>query len=933
MALKPWHTVVTPREDLREQRPLDAAEFAVHLDQVREGTAPAVYQQPREFFERTFLTNNLAALAAETARRLSGIQTETSAVFNLATQFGGGKTHALTLLYHLAARGAGRDTPWPGVDTILARAGVRNVPRSAVAVFVGTEFDSLQGRGGADGAPVRMTPWGEIAFQLGGAEGFARVAEHDRQGIAPGGDVIRKFLPTDRPCLILMDELLNYVSRFRKSGLSSQLYDFLLNLSETARGLNNTVLAVSIPSSELEMTPEDHTDYERFKKLLDRLGKPYLLSSETETSEIIRRRLFEWDTRAIGQNGRVSLPREARATCDEYARWVIEHRHQLPQWFPIDRAAEAFAATYPFHPSVISVFERKWQALPRFQRTRGVLRMLALWVAHAYSENYRRAHRDPLIGLGSAPLDDTQFRPVIFEQLGESRLEPVITTDITGRPDSHATRLDDEATEVLRKARLHRKVATSIFFESHGGAARKTYATVPEVRLAVAEPELDIGNVETALDALTAACYYLTVEGNQYRFGLSPNLNALLADRRATIQMQAIEERVRQEVEQVFKSGAGIERVYFPSRSNDIPDRAALTLAVLAPDIADDASSVQARIEAMTREYGASSRQYKNALIWCVPESVASLNEEARKLLAWESIASDDQLFTGDDADTRKRQLDESRRRAERDLQASIWRSYRRLTLLGKDNQLKTLDLGQMNGSGGAMVTQILLQLQQRDELTQTVGPAFLVRNWPPAFTEWSTRGVRDAFYASPRFPRLQRADILKDTIAKGVGEGVLAYVGKTPSGEYEPFYFRQSLSPAEVDITDEMYVITGEAATAYLAQRAAPREQDEQVPPGPLPPAEEPPDGPVFMYPPITKRREEVGDAHTGTLRWSGGMPPQKWASFYAKVLTGLVNAGELRLTVSVVATPDSGLSPQRVEAIKAALRELGLSDDIIVS
>ena len=293
--LKPWYKVFTPREDLREGKPLDAAEFAVHLDQVREGRANEDYQNPVRFFERTFLTKNLHQMAAEVIRRLSGEVTETSAIFNMATQFGGGKTHALTLLYHLASHGS-KANKWPGVSTILDKAGVLEVPEAATAAFVGTEFDSIHGRGGDDGTPNRKTPWGEIAFQLSGEEGLNIVAEHENQQVAPGGEVIRKFIPKDRACIILMDELLNYISRNRKSGLGTQIYNFIQNLSEEARGSKRVVLVVSIPASELEMTAEDRSDYERFKKLLDRLGKAVIMSSESESSEIIRSRLFVWDT-------------------------------------------------------------------------------------------------------------------------------------------------------------------------------------------------------------------------------------------------------------------------------------------------------------------------------------------------------------------------------------------------------------------------------------------------------------------------------------------------------------------------------------------------------------------------------------------------------------------------------------------------------------
>lgn len=222
-ALKPWYKVVTPREDLREGKPLDASEFAVHLDQVRDKRAPIDYQKPERFFERTYLTQNLLALSAEVVRRLSGIQTETSAVFNFFTQFGGGKTHFLTLLYHLGQHGPGADG-WAGVPRILDRAAIRSVPQAATAVFVGTEFDSISGRGGNDGTPLRKTPWGEIAYQLAGKEGLAVLAEHEKQMTAPANDVIRQFLPKNKSCLILIDELMNYVT-FTAKGLDQHQRD------------------------------------------------------------------------------------------------------------------------------------------------------------------------------------------------------------------------------------------------------------------------------------------------------------------------------------------------------------------------------------------------------------------------------------------------------------------------------------------------------------------------------------------------------------------------------------------------------------------------------------------------------------------------------------------------------------------------------------
>ena len=979
MTIKPWYKIVTPREDLREGRPLDAAEFAVHLDHVRDGRATDDYQDPKRFFDSTYLTKNLTILAAETLRRLSGETTETSAVFNMATQFGGGKTHALTLLYHLAKGGESTHS-WSGVSKLMSEAGIAAVPSAATAVFVGTEFDSIRGRGGDDGTPLRMTPWGEIAFQIGGAKAFAIVERHDQERVAPAGDVIRRFLPEDRPALILMDELMNYVSRNRKSGLSTQLYDFVQNLSETTRGQRNVVLVVSIPASELEMTADDQSDYSRFKKLLDRLGKPVVMSAEAETAEIIRRRLFEWDTRAVSKDGRVILAKDAVNTCNEFADFLLDNRQLIPEWFPVDDARKQFAATYPFHPALLSVFERKWQSLPRFQQTRGILRLLAHWVSDAYQSGFKGAHRDGLIGLGTAPLENSLFRRAIFEQLGEDRLEGAITTDITGKPDSFALRLDAEAIDAIKKARLHRKVATTVFFESSGGQQQKD-ASLPEIRLATAEPGLDIGNVETALEELSTQCYFLTTHGSRYKFALTPNLNKLLADRRASIKTDHIDSRVREEIQNVFAQQNGVARIYFPERSNQVSDRPAITIVVLAPDRAIADSETIKFIEEVTRQYGSSGRTYKSALIWSVTDSAAPIMEAARSLLAWEDIDAED---AGRLDDSLSHQLAESKNKAERDLREAVWRSYKNIALLGRDNKIRTVDLGLVHSSAAqSMVGMILTRLRQDDEAVDGVNPAFLVRNWPPALTEWSTRAVRDAFFASPKFPRLLVIEKLKETIERGVANGILAYVGKSSSGKYDPFFFETDLDLEDIEFSDDMFIVTAEQAKRNLEpphlkyieiQPNHPRlaigesvaltangidQYGHEYPlaeiiwtatgggvdaDGVFHAAEEPGEYTVTatvgdvestIRPRITEIRlppGEKGDpgAEVGAIRWSGEVPAQKWMHFYSKVLARFVNKGDLKLQVHFEATPESGSVQQQATEARSALRELGLEDDV---
>jgi len=962
MALKPWYTVVTPRGDLREGRPLDAAEFAVHLDKVRDGSAGPDYDDPRRFLERTYLTQTLLTLGSETIRRLSGEVTETSASFNMMTQFGGGKTHALALLYHLARHGPAAAS-WPGVSDLLSRARVATVPTAATAVFVGTEFDSLTGRGGGDGTPLRYTPWGEIAFQLGqassrgGAANFAFVAEHDAQRTAPAGDVIRQFIPDDRPALIVMDELMNYISRNRRSGLGEQFFHFMQNLTETARGLRNVVVAISLPASELEMTPEDFSDLNRFSKVLDRLSKAIMMASDSETAEIIRRRLFEWDATAINAGGRVLLPREAIATCDAYTTWAQAHRMQLPGEFPVDNARDLFAASYPFHPALLSVFERKWRTLPRFQQTRGVLRMLALWVAHVFSSGYVKNSRDPLIDLGSAPLDDSLFRAAAFEQLGDERLEGPVTTDIIGRKDSHAVRLDSEAAEDIKKARLHRRVATTIFFESNGGQAQ-TYATLPEIRLAVGAPDINLAQVETALDALVppnGECYYLDTNRNRYWFSTKPNLTKLLADRKASVPRPQIEQRVQDEIEKVFVKIDGVERSFFPTTSNQINNVPAITLVVMSPDQRPEEAATINRIETFIRDYGSGSRTYKSALIFVLAASDTALHEEARKVLAWEAIGDERDDLALDD--TQKRQIDNSTASARRDLREAVWRAYHHIALLDTNNTLQVRDLGLVHSSSASSLTQFIVnQLKLSDDIQDTLSPRFLLRNWP-AMPEWSIKSVRDACFASPKFPRLLNSNGIKETIARGVSDGMLGYVGKASNDTYEPFLFNQPLTAVQVELSDDTFVITRETAERYLEQRAAASAQATS--PHVTPITQPFPDDEVSS--PSTNALGDSGASQTTpgsdtspstlaptpssaatttttpvarpTVRkaaWRGEITRQKWTTFYTKVLSQFAQVDGVTISVRVEIAPNAGILLHQIEEMKTGLRDLGLNDSV---
>ena len=977
--LKPWYDVVELREDLRDNRPLDASEFAIHLDQIRDNRAHKDYTDPRRFFDRTYVTGSLLDLSSQVVRRLSGIQLETSAAFNMATQFGGGKkSHSLTALYHLGKNGE-RAKSWAGVSRILDRAGVATVPEAAVAVFMGKDFDSLQGRGGGD-EPLRRTPWGEIAWQLGGAKSFAVLEQHEREFIEPKGDAIRAMLPKDRPVLILMDEIISYVSTYRSKGYGNRLYNFLDCLGETARGEKNVAVVVSIPASELEYTAADVADEQRFQKMLDRLGKAIMMSADTEMAEIIRRRLFEWH----------GMPDDGLRTAAAYAEWAVEHAQELTG-FDADNARERFLAAYPFHPSVLSVFERKWASLPSFQRTRGVLRLLALWVAHNHQDEHRKATREPLITLGLAPLDNPTFRAALFKQLGNDGLEIPVSTDIIGKSNAHALRLDKEADDPVRKAQLHRKVATTIFFESNGGMSQaKAEATVPEIKTGVFGPETNTADLDNLLEGLATTCYYLNWERNRYRFGLSPNLNQILVSRRGAVQPKAIDERIRQQTQKLFDKHTAdasrhVDRKYWPTRSNDVPNRPMLTLVVLGLESPAADRKTLDLMESVVRDCGASGRTFKSALIFAVPDTGDSVRDAARNLLAWEDIDDDD--------DTKKR-VDEGQLKllqrnlnnARRDLDEALFRTYRYVYLLGKDNKLRPVDLGQItSSSAGSIVELILRELERSDEITSGVGPGKLIKYWPGALVEWPTRAVRDAFYSSPQLSRLLNPEAIKRTIADGVTQGLLGYARKDAAGRLKLERFKESLLDTEVEVSDDLFVLKAEDAQKLLepprlasllirpeqvALRAGEQAAfscsalDQYGHPLPAPAVAwsvsggsitgagvytAGPTGGLHTVRAEAGGHEAIAEVRIRTaeprpagdkeeeekpgkrsLRWRGLVPPQQWTNFYLKVLRRFATSQGLKLEVSFEVQVDRELAQGLADETRSGLKELGLDDGV---
>ena len=382
--------------------------------------------------------------------------------------------------------------------------------------------------------------------------------------------------------MILCDEVLNFVSRHRDR--AEPFRDFLANLVRTLTGTTGSAAMVSLPQSKPEMSDWDLRWQDIIVKEVNRVAKNLIANDETEISEVVRRRLFE----DLGSE------RIRKNVAKAFADWCFERRAQLPsEWTAVDTATtdakareylqKRFEACYPFHPATLSVFQRKWQALPHYQQTRGTLAMLAQWVSLAFREGFQRARREPLITLGSAPLEAQDFRGVVLGQLGEPRLLPAIETDISG-DQSHAKALDADTKGPLRD--IHRRVGTTILFESSGGQVDKL-AHLPELRFALGEPEIDTTSIDSAAIALEGKAFFIRKVGSDgFQVRYQPTLKKVVNDRKASLDEDTeIKPEMKKLVREEFQKGATIPLIAFPDDSTAIPDSTKLTLLVMDPDL------------------------------------------------------------------------------------------------------------------------------------------------------------------------------------------------------------------------------------------------------------------------------------------------------------------------------------------------------------
>jgi len=919
--MEPWYKIATPRKEVREGRSFNPDEFAIALEQVVAGTAPEDYRDPEQFFARTCFTRALREHAGMVLRRLSGRTDNTSPVLTLITQFGGGKTHTLTTLYHLAKNGDAV-AAHNGVTDLVREAGVGSVPKAKVAVFVGNAWDPQ---------PGRETPWIDIARQLAGDKGVEALGPAAKT-TPPGTDAIaRVFQAAGAPVLLLFDEVLNYLNRHR--GSAESFHAFIQNLTVATTGTTHGAAVISLPRSQVEMTASDQEWQDRISKVVRRVAKDLIANDETEISEVVRRRLFQdLGSEKIRKN-----------VAKAYGDWCFERRAQLPpEWTAVDSAAteakareflqRRFEACYPFHPATLSVFQRKWQALPQYQQTRGTLAMLAQWISIAAQEAFRKARTEPLITLGSAPLDEPGFRSVVLGQLGESRLIAAIDTDIAGE-QAHSKALDADTKGQLRD--IHRRVGTAILFESSGGQTDKV-AHLPELRFALGEPELDTTSIDNAALALEGRSYFIRKTGTDgFRIGYQPTMKKVVSDRRASLDEETeVKPALRKLVEEEFRRGASISVVAFPGDGAEIPDTPRLTLVVADPEVEwSGGGSLRAQLAEWTRQRGKSPRLYPGALVWCIKKPGRDLRDKVELALAWKRVAREVAEGTlGGEFDRNDRaELQSKLKDAEGAAKDEVWGDYRFAVVADgqEPDGLKVVDLGAGHSSSGeTLCGRVIGALKSEALLNESVGAGYVERNWPPALKEsaaWPLASLRQSFLNGSLTRLVDPDAILKSKIVEFVSRGDFGLAsGRKPDGSYERVWFGELVAPDEVAFDAGVFLLRKDSAKALKTG----------APPEPLPgPSPQPgPEPTIAPGPSPAPEPKPAPGATTKTLRLVGTVPPEVWNRLGTKLLPKLRAGSDLRIGLEFTVTVKADTAGSLVAEIQQILQELGLGEAVRV-
>ena len=826
MTTKPWREIAKPHKDVLEGS-FQQSEFAADLTEVISGTASEEYRDAEKFFARTFITEGMQLLLTSVAKRLAGRGGDP--VIQLQTAFGGGKTHTMLAVYHLAGRKT-KLNKLTGIPSILKEVGIKDLPQANVAVLDGNNLSPSQPL--RHGEITVNTLWGELAWQLLGKAGYDKVAAADRDGTSPGKDALKELLGEAAPCVVLMDELVAFIRQFGageqyQAGTFDTNMSFIQALTEAMKAEPRAILLASLPESDLEVGGDVGqralATLEKFFGRVESVWKPVALE---EAFEIVRRRLFE----------KVGDKKQMDSVCKSF----MDLYTSSPDLFPPDTQTTKYQnrirGSYPIHPEIFDRLYEDWSTLDKFQKTRGVLQYMAIVIHRLWnSEN-----SDALIMPGSIPLDDVETKNKSIHYLPQG-WEPVIDSEIDG-PRSTPSDIDGLDLR-FGGVQAARRAARTIFLGSAPSTSGQTIRGIAmdRILLGTVQPQQSVAVFQDVLGRLRDTLHHLYSENDRYWFDVTPNLRREMESRKQKIEdAEELLPLVKKEVSRVLGSKHFFAGVHVFTPSSDVPDEYGTgpRLVVLPPSAAYSPAADNLAFQAaneILRQRGDQPRQKQNRLIFLSGDQdvISRLLDQSRTLLAWMSIFED---FKADRMVYQSNQMAEVKRAIDgvgKTVGQLVRDAYKWLLspieeFVDKKPSFKW-EVVAVSPSAPNLIQEIEHKLYEEE---------WLISNWSPIhlrnlLSDWYFKDSQNEVNPQKLYqdtcrylylPRLASDRVLKDAISSGLeSEDFFGFARGKEGEKYLGFAFGQTTL---VTMDDSELLIERDTAKEYAARL----EKDRQV-------------------------------------------------------------------------------------------------------
>ena len=918
--LPAWFNVVVPQSDIRDGV-LDESIFAANIEEVASGTAPVVYQDIRYFFECTYVTEGIKELIRRVVQALNGQESQ-NRVISLQTGFGGGKTHSLISLYHVVKD----SSTFKRLDTASSILEPQDMPQfdhARVAVFTQNTVSVVDGHKVSDDI-ITHTLWGELVWQLGGREGYERVRNADIQMVAPTAQDIKPIIEGASPALILIDELADYCNRASgkvvgSGTLFTQTNSFIQTLTEVVASVPKTVLICTLPASAREVASSEigQEILSALETRVVRVGSSVKPVDDEEIYEVVRRRLFD----------RITNYDVIEQVARKYKDMYHNRRDSLPA--EADRVVyvERIKKSYPFHPELIDLFHIRWGSDSKFQRTRGVLRLLASIVKDLWSRKSSLAGTQALIQTSDVRLENLPTLQSQITSLMGSQWDSVMHADVFGTI-SNAYKLDEQNVgNHIGEYHLATTVTTTVLMASIGSSSQRGL-TLKQLKLCLLKPDafqhIDIDSTVNQLENVVHYMYKSSIGGEQsFWFQSKPNINILVNQAKGDVKEEEVNAEIMRMVKQSVVNLGQVKVLVDPT--GDVPEQKQLTFVVMHPKYTvaaggDVSRSAQYAIKQMAQMKGSSQRVYRNTMLFlvCSEAGKAALSMKLREYLACDKIMTEysSQL----DQDQRKDIADRKRMSGDAAKEQLI-HAYNTVVKCERDT-LRTQEISTFATDFAAQITvKTLSELHENGIVLRKIGLNIINRNGLMPTIEKPVK-VNELYEAFLRFddkPMILNVDAVKDTVNRYCEEGMWN-VGTGDPEHFSRIYHNETipfLNPQE----DGYWLLDPSVMPKPAGGGAGPSPE-----PGPTPtPGPAPTPGPEPAPTPATKTYKRV------TI--SGSVPIENYSQLFSSFVNTLKN-NHLKIEVKFTASnnPTNPLTDNSpiVKSVKESASQLGLEFEV---